>query len=125
MGVVLLYGLVAIAPTVLFWLVLRVPRLTRLVRQRFFPRPLPPPHPPVENLVADLRRVHRLLAAYGPGTPAARRTGTRQAYDALLTQACAAVEVPHRLDTLPEGLDRELERLRLEHALRTAGLPIP
>ncbi|UJW31404.1 hypothetical protein L3Q67_40510 [Saccharothrix sp. AJ9571] len=125
MGVVLLYGLVAIAPTVLFWLLLRVPRLIRLVRRRFFPRPLPPAHPPVQDLVADLRRVHRLLAAYSPGTPAARRTGTRQAYDALLAEACAVVEVPHRLDTLPEGLDRDLERLRLEHALRTAGLPIP
>ncbi|MGC7098918.1 hypothetical protein ACPZ19_29955 [Amycolatopsis lurida] len=125
MGVLLLYGLVAIAPTLLFWLLLRLPRLIRYARQRFFPRPAPPAHPPVQVLAADLRRVHRLLAAYGPGTPAARRTGTRQAYDALLTEACTVLEVPHRLDTLPEGMDRDLERLRVEEALRTAGLAIP
>ncbi|AXB43534.1 hypothetical protein [Amycolatopsis albispora] len=125
MGVLLLYGLVAIAPTLLCWLLLRLPRLIRLVRQRFFPPPPVPAHPPVQVLAADLRRVHRLLAAYGPGTPAARRTGTRQAYDALLAEACAVLEVPHRLDALPEGMDREIERLRVEDALREAGLTIP
>jgi hypothetical protein len=74
---------------------------------------------------ADLRRVHRILAGFGSGTPAVRRLGTRQAYDALLAQACRAVEVEHRLDSLPEGMDRELERLRVEESLRSAGLVIP
>jgi hypothetical protein len=81
--------------------------------------------PTIEQLSADLRRVHRLLAGFEPGTPAIRRRGAREAYDALLVQACAAVEVEHRLDGSPEGIDRELERLRVEESLRGAGLVIP
>ena len=54
-----------------------------------------------------------------------RRIATRDAYDELLRQACAAVEVRHDLDSLPEGIERNMERLRVEEALRTAGLTIP
>ena len=68
---------------------------------------------------------HRLLAQFRPGTPMARRVGTRQAYDALLVEACDAVDVEQRLDQMPEGLAREVERLRLEESLRSAGLAIP
>lgn len=116
----LLYAAVALAPTFVFWAALII-----FAHAQRRPRAREPQHPPIQALAADLRRVHRLLAEFGPGTPAARRNGTRQAYDALLIQACAAVEVEHELDTLPEGVDREVERLRVEHSLRTAGLAIP
>lgn len=53
-----------------------------------------------------------------------KRFAARQAYDALLVQACAAVEVGHRLDSVAEGVDREVERLRVEDALREAGLRV-
>jgi hypothetical protein len=124
-GNLLLLAVVVIAPTLLFWVLLRVPRVVdamgAYLRRRKGPAPT---SPPIERLAADLRRVHRTLADFPPGTPNVRRRATREAYDALLTQACAAVDVQHRLDTLPDGMDRELERLRVEDALRAAGVRV-
>ncbi|WP_116042592.1 hypothetical protein [Amycolatopsis palatopharyngis] len=117
----LLYAVVAVAPTFVFWVALSTAAVVR--RRRGSAGVLE--HRPIQDLAADLRRVHRILAEFGPGTPAARRKGTRQAYDALLVQACAAVDVSHELTVLPEGIDREVERLRVEEALRGAGLAIP
>lgn len=123
---VLLFAVAVLAPTLLFLVLLRVPRavdgIGALVRRRRTP---PPAAPPIERLTADLHRVHRTLAEYPPGTPNVRRCATRDAYDALLVQACAAVDVPHRLDRRLGGMERELERLRVEEALRRAGLTIP
>jgi hypothetical protein len=124
-GNLVLLAIAVIAPTLLFWVILRLPRTVDAVgaylRKRRGPEPAAPP---IERLAADLRRVHRALAEFPPGTPAVRRRATRQAYDALLVQACAAVEVDHRLDTATEGMDREVERLRVEEALRDAGVRV-
>ncbi|MBB5954271.1 hypothetical protein FHS29_000841 [Saccharothrix tamanrassetensis] len=116
-----LFAAAALAPSALCWAALRLPRLIRgLRRETASPQGLP-----IEQLAADLRRVHRILECVRPGTPYARRAGVRQAYDVLLAQACAAVGVAHRLGELPEGVDREIERLRVEESLRAAGLVIP
>nr|WP_260192724.1 hypothetical protein [Actinophytocola gossypii] len=126
MANVLLVVAAVVAPTLLFWVLLRVPRTVdavgAFVRRRRAPRTAAPP---IERLTADLHRVHRTLAEYPPGTPNVRRRATRDAYDALLAQACAAVDVPHRLTELPDGMAREVERLRVEEALREAGLTVP
>ncbi|MFD9889167.1 hypothetical protein ACFWY9_07490 [Amycolatopsis sp. NPDC059027] len=122
-GPLVLYAVVTVAPSALFWCALRVPGLLRWWRERR--RPPVPAGPPIERLAADLRRVHRDLARCSPGTSAARRVGARQAYDTLLDQACRQIEVPHRLAELPEGLDRDLERLRIEESLRSRGLVVP
>jgi len=119
----ILFAVVCIAPTVLFWCALRVPALVGRLREKHL-KP-EPQGPPIERVAADLRRVHRLLVDYPSGTPAARRFGTRQAYDELLTQACRQIGVPHRLGELPEGMDREIERLRVEQSLRERGLAVP
>lgn len=125
-GNLVLLAVAVIAPSLLFWMILRVPRTVdavgaRLRRRRRGPEPV---CPPIERLAADLRRVHRTLADFPPGTPAVRRNATRQAYDALLAQACTAVDVPHQLDSLAEGVDREVERLRVTEALRDAGVRV-
>ncbi|MEO6083564.1 MAG: hypothetical protein ABIQ18_10720 [Umezawaea sp.] len=117
-----LYAVVATTPVALGWAVITVPKLVRRFRRR---APEPPSGPSIEQVSADLRRVHRVLAGFESGTPAVRRRGAREAYDALLVQACRAVGVDHRLHHLPEGMDRELERLRVEESLRSAGLAIP
>ncbi|MEV6877325.1 hypothetical protein [Amycolatopsis sp. NPDC051128] len=123
LGNLVLFAVVCVTPTVLFWCALRIPSVVRWVREK---RAKPQPQgPPIERVAADLRRVHRLLVDYPAGTPAARRFGTRQAYDELLTQACHQVGVPHRLAELPEGMDREIERLRVEQSLRERGLAVP
>jgi hypothetical protein len=123
-GNLVLFAIAVLAPSLLFWLMVRTPRTVDAVgaylrKRRRGPEPAAPP---IEQLAANLRRLHRTLAEFPPGTPALRRRATRQAYDALLVQACTAVDVPHRLDGLPEGVDREIERLRVEQALRDAGV---
>jgi hypothetical protein len=47
-----------------------------------------------------------------------------RAYDDLLLDACRALEVQTSLASLPEGIERESERLRVEYELERAGLPI-
>jgi hypothetical protein len=122
-GNILLYLVVVVAPVAGCWLLWTLSRLGREWSRR---RRQPEPSGlPIERLSADLRRVHRSLTELAPDAPALRRKATSQAYDALLAQACAAVRVEHRLDTVPEGLEREIERLRVEEALREAGLGIP
>ena len=39
-------------------------------------------------------------------------------------RAALALEVPHSLAELPPGLNRDLERLRVEDAVRAAGLEL-
>jgi hypothetical protein len=125
-GNLLLVVVAVLAPTILFWLLVWTPRFVDGLGARLRARRGPEPTgPPIEKLAADLRRVHHTIADCPAGTPAVRRRAARQAYDALLVQACAAIDVPHRLDILPDGMDREIERLRVEQALRTAGLSVP
>ena len=122
---VLLFAVAVIAPTLVFWGLVRVPRLVDGISERIRRRRVTPTGLPIEQLAADLRRVHRLLVQCPDGTPMVRRVATREAYDELLRQACTAVNVSHDLDELPEGVERDMERLRVEEALRSAGLTIP
>ncbi|CCH30312.1 hypothetical protein ABZ816_17480 [Actinosynnema sp. NPDC047251] len=119
-GNLALFAAAALAPSALYWAALRVPRVVGRLRRE----PAAPQGLPIERLAADLRRVRAALARVEPGTPQARRAGARQAYDALLAQACAALDVTHRLDVVPEGVDREIERLRVEESLRQAGVVV-
>ena len=124
-GNVVLYVAVSVAPPALFWLAAKTPALAAALARRRRGPPLPD-GPPIERLAADLRRVHRSLVGLAPGAPMLRRRATRQAYDALLAQACHALGEPHWLDTMPEeGVEREVERLRIEESLRRCGLRIP
>jgi hypothetical protein len=125
MANVLLFAVAVIAPTLVFWGLVRVPRLVDGIGERIRRRHPAPTGLPIEQLAADLRRVHRLLVHIPDGTPMVRRVATREAYDELLRQACTAVNVEHDLDELPEGVERDMERLRVEEALRSAGLTIP
>ena len=57
----ILFAVVCLAPTVLFWCALRVPKLVERIREK---RAKPQPEgPPIERVAADLRRVHRLPRA--------------------------------------------------------------
>ena len=95
--------------------------LRRLV-SRFSPPTLPPEGPPIERLGCDARRLRRELLALAPGIPIARRIGLQLAYDDVLVDACAALEVANSLAALPLGAERDAERLYVEHKLDAAGL---
>jgi hypothetical protein len=120
-----LFAVAVVFPVAAFYTTLAVPRLFGGIVRHFRGPEVYAHGPPIEQLAADLRRVHHALVHLAPGTPIVRWRATRHAYDTLLMQACAAVEVEHRLDELPEGFEREMERLRIEEALRSAGLAVP
>lgn len=77
---------------------------------------------PLQAVALDLRRLGREIALVSAGTPAAHRAGLQAAYDDVLVEAAAALEVGHRLRGCAPGEERELERLRLVTALVDAGL---
>jgi hypothetical protein len=83
--------------------------------------PSVPARRPLEQVAADLRRLGRELALVPSGTPVARRRGLLAAYDDVLREAAAALEVPERLADVPPAA-REPERMRLLAGLRAAGL---
>ena len=95
--------------------------VVRLVSPR--PAPLVPLHRPVEQVAVDVRR---LRVAFGhEGMRFAKYEGTRRAYDDALAEAADILELPHSLTDLPPGVDRDLERLRVEGLLEDGGLLPP
>ena len=117
-------------PVLVVWLTLNSVRIGRatvavLRRCRVLPPPAPDPEPPrrpLELIVADLRRLATALRDVPRGVSRARHNGILLAYDDVLGSAALALDVPHALADLPLGFDRDLERLRVEEALRAAGL---
>jgi len=120
--------LAALLPVTVMWVLLHLSRIggwaAALLRRCGLLRPVPVeiPRPPVEQLAADLRRLDAALRTLPRGTSRARQQGLLMAYDRVLTDAARALDVPHALDTLPPGLDRDLERVRVTGALEAAGL---
>lgn len=123
-------ALAGMIPVLVIWTVLNVDRIGRgivagLRRCRLLPPAPPPPEPPrvpVEKIVADLCRLATAIRDVPRGASRVRLAGLLVAYDEVLAGAALAVDVPHSLGELPLGLDRDLERLRVEGALRAAGL---
>jgi hypothetical protein len=79
-----------------------------------------PGRPPIEQIASDLRRLgrHRLgLANRNP----VWHEAVRQAYDDRLRLACGCLGIQQHLTEL-DGLDLEIERVRVEGELRAAGL---
>lgn len=91
-------------------------------------RPPTPPPPslrrPLQVVAADLRRLTRQLALVPAGASLVRWQALWAAYDDVLVEAADALEIPHELPTLPIGLPREFERVRLFTALEDAGLAV-
>jgi len=84
-----------------------------------------PPAEPLclDEVAADLRRLGRQRRG-GPTTGSAVwLNAVVRAYDDRLLIASEAYGVKHHLTEL-EGMDRDLERVRLEERLRAAGLPL-
>ncbi|MEU8070211.1 MULTISPECIES: hypothetical protein [unclassified Micromonospora] len=78
---------------------------------------------PLEQLATDLRRLggHRLAAA---DRSVVWHGAVIEAYDERLRAACHALGIAEHLGEL-DGVDREIERVRVEGLLHAAGLTLP
>lgn len=121
----------ALLPVTIIWLAFNAGRVgaaaVRVLRRCHLlpaPKPVPRTGPPVERIAADLRRLSGAARDLPRGISRARQQGLLRAYDEVLALGCRALDVPHALADLPPGLDRDLERLRVEEALRSAGLAL-
>ena len=95
--------------------------LGRLAR-RLARKPEPATRLPIERIARNARRLRAELATLPSGTPMARRRGLSYAYDDLLADACRALDVPDTISGMAPGLERDHERLNLEHRLEEVGL---
>ncbi|MBP2370903.1 hypothetical protein [Pseudonocardia parietis] len=125
---------VSFGPAVLLWLLLRMPTIVHRVgevRRRRRPPPPAPAGPPLERLLADLRRLDR--ERRDPPPTRVRRLALLAAYDDVLLATCRAVGVddPALRPWVEHGgtagaLDagRDLARLRTEADLEVTGVRI-
>jgi hypothetical protein len=81
------------------------------------------PAPPLDEIVGDLRRLDRQRRG-GPTLESERwLAAVVRAYDDRLCLACRCVGVREHLEPL-DGMDREIERVRVEGALQAAGVAL-
>lgn len=128
----LLVTLVALAalvslPCLLALAVIRIDELIELAShaarrwwRRVRRRPEPVDLPPIEHVAADLRRLNRQRLGIATRS-SVWFEAVQHAYDDRLRAACRALDVPEHLAVL-EGVDLEIERVRVEGALLDAGL---
>ena len=123
-------GAAALFPVALLYLIIHLGKIGRGVLRilrwcRLVPKPKPDPQPrrvPLEKITADLCRLSTALRDVPPEASKARKHGLLLAYDDVLGKAALALDVPQALDELPLGMDRDLERMRVESDLHDAGL---
>lgn len=94
----------------------RTRRRARKARERVLPEPV---GPPLEKIATDLRRIGSARQETNLG-PLGYTILTTQ-YDKQLANACRALGLDHQIYCL-SGLDLDMERLRVEGALREAGM---
>jgi hypothetical protein len=76
---------------------------------------------PLEQLAADLRRLRALLGQ-DEHRSAAHQMGNRIAYDRLMMQICEMLSIEHELERDSIGVERDIERFRVEAELERAGV---
>src|SRR5918992_1859893 len=76
---------------------------------------------PIEKLAADLRRLRALLSQ-DEHRSAAHQMGNRLAYDRLMIQMCEMLDIEHELGGDSIGVERDIERFRVEAERGRAGV---
>jgi hypothetical protein len=88
-------------------------------------RPPPPPeHRPIEVIATDARRLGHRFRSLPRGVSFAKFEAVRRAYDDVLAEGCAALDLPELLGVLPAGEELDAERVRVERLLCRWGLDI-
>lgn len=100
-----------------------VGRLAQRARRRGRGADVVPLGRPVEQVGADLRRLHS--AFHRGGMRFAKYEGCRLAYDRVLGEAADMAGCPHLLAVLPPGEELDRERERVEWLLVQHGLLPP
>jgi hypothetical protein len=77
----------------------------------------------IEDIAGELRRLDRQRRGGPTGESERWLAAVQQAYDERLCLACRCVGVQQHLAPL-EGMDREIERVRVEGALQAAGVTL-
>jgi hypothetical protein len=77
--------------------------------------------PAIEQIAVELRRLDRQRRCGPTAESEAWSAAVARAYDDWLRAACSRLNVDEHLSAL-EGVDRDIERLRIEGELETAGL---
>jgi hypothetical protein len=83
--------------------------------------PVPEREPTIDELEADLRRLDKQRRSSPTIDSAAWLAAVVRAYDQRLMLASRCLGLPEHLTQL-DGMDREIERMRVEELLRAAGL---
>ena len=79
--------------------------------------------PSIEQIAYDLRRLDQQRRSPTVAQSDRWLAAVKHAYDQRLTLACAALGITEHLHAL-EGMDRDLERLRVESELRDSGIRV-
>ena len=77
---------------------------------------------PLEQVAANLRRLRGVLTVDDEHRPAVHQIGDRVAYDQVLIQASEMLQIEHDLAKHSAGMERNIERLRVEAELERAGV---
>ena len=94
----------------------RARRRARKARERVLPEPV---GPPLEKIATDLRRIDSARRETSLGSLGYTILTTQ--YDKQLANGCRALGVDHHIYDLG-GFDLDMERLRVQGALREAGM---
>jgi hypothetical protein len=97
-------------------------RLIRLDKTFAAPPAAEPVGPPIQQIAADLRRLGQQRVGIATRSPV-WFAAVEKAYDERLRLACRELSIDEHLDELV-GIDREIERVRVEGELQAAGLPL-
>ena len=88
-------------------------------------RKVQPTGRPIEAIAADVRRLGVRYHCLSPRASFAKSDGVRRAYDGVLAECCAALELTHLLAVLAPGPELDAERARVEGVLEDSGLTLP
>ena len=118
-GVVLLYGLLAGRwDAISNW---RGSRRQKAERRRNLRAMRRQQGVPLEQVAANLRRLRGMLTVDAHRSTV-HQIGNRVAYDQVLIQASEMLQIEHDLAKRSAGMERNIERLRVEAELERAGV---
>jgi hypothetical protein len=118
-------GAILVVAAVGIWVgLLPRPRWLRSRARRAPAQVWTPPPRPLEECVAQARRLGQLHHLPVEGRSRAKSEGIRQAYDDALADCCRRLDIVHLLEVVAPGPELDEERLRVERRLAHSGVDL-